>query len=128
MPTKAKQQFQHSRLSSRNALKYLESLKGGSQEDRIRQTAVRFKVDPRRVAGLVAMEWARENFPGLFQRRARKPKFDSEELLQALRRHKTFTATAEALSSTPLTVKALATRYGFKRSEDMRTRQVIWTK
>jgi hypothetical protein len=123
-----KKQFKHSRLSSRAALKHLESLKKGSQEERIRQTAARFGVDPRRIAGLVAMEWARENFPGLFQRRSRKPKFDEDELLQALRRYRTFRATAEALDTTALTVKALAVRYGFKRSEDMRTREIIWTR
>jgi hypothetical protein len=123
----AKKQFKRSRISSRDALKHLESLKKGSQEEKIRQTASRFGVDPRRIAGLVAMEWARENFPGLFQRRARKPKFSEEELLQALRRHRTFTATADALDTTPLTVKALAVRYGFNRSEDLRTREIIWT-
>lgn len=123
-----KKPFKHSRLSSKAALKYLESLKKGSQEDRIRQTAAKFGVDPRRVAGLVAMEWARENFPGLFQRRSRKPKFEEEELLQALRKYRTFRATADALDTSALTVKTLAVRYGFKRSEDLRTREIIWTR
>jgi len=120
--------FKHSRLSSRDALKYLDSLRGGSREDRIRHAAKRFGVDPRRIAGLVAMEWARENFPGLFQRRARQPKFGPEELLAALRKSHTFSATAAALDTTALTVRALSIRYGFKRSENMRTRQVIWTR
>jgi hypothetical protein len=34
--TKAKK-FEHSRLSSRDAMKYLESLRGGDREDRIRK-------------------------------------------------------------------------------------------
>jgi len=125
--TKAKK-FEHSRLSSRDALKYLESLRGGDREDRIRKAAKHFGVDPRRIAGLVAMEWARQNFPGLFQRRARQLKFGSEELLSALRKYSTFSATAGALDTTALTVRALAMRYGFKRSEDMRTREVLWTR
>ena len=124
---KAKQ-FKHSRLSSRDALRYVESLRGGDREDRIRKAAKHFGVDPRRIAGLVAMEWARENFPGLFQRRARQPKFGPEELLEALRKYRTFSGTAGALGTTALTVRGLAMRYGFKRSEDMRTRQVVWTR
>ena len=125
--TKAKK-FKHSRLSSRDALKYLESLRGGDQEARIRQAAKRFGVDPRRIAGLVAMEWARQNYPGLFQRRARRPKFGPDELLTALRKYRTFSSTAAALNTTTLTVRGLAVRYGFKRSEDMRTREVVWTR
>ena len=120
--------FKHSRLSSRDALKYLDSLRGGNREDRIRQAAKHFGVDPRRIAGLVAMEWARENFPGLFQRRARQPKFGPEELLTALRKYSTFSATAAALDTTALTVRALSMRYGLKRSENMKTRQVVWTR
>ena len=119
--------FQHSRLSSRAALKYLDALRGGDREERIRHTAKHFGVDPRRIAGLVAMEWARENFPGLFQRRARQPKFGPEELLAALRKYRTFSGTAGALDTTALTVRALAMRYGFKRSEDLRTRPVSYT-
>jgi hypothetical protein len=120
--------FKPSRLSSREALRHLESLRGGTREDRIRKTAAHFEVDPRRIVGLVAMEWARENFPNLFQRRARQPKFGSEELLEALRKYRTLSATAGALDTTALTVKGLASRYGFKRSEDMGTRQVLWTR
>jgi hypothetical protein len=120
--------FKHSRLSSRDALKYLDSLRGGNREDRIRNAAKHFGVDPRRIAGLVAMEWARENFPGLFQRRARQPKFGPEELLAALRKYTTFSATAAALDTTALTVRALSMRYGLKRSENMKTRQVVWTR
>ena len=120
--------FKHSRLSSRDAMRYLEALRGGDREARIRQTAKHFGCDPRRIAGLVAMEWARENFPGLFQRRARQPKFGSDELLAALRKYQTFSGTAGALNTTTLTVRTLAVRYGFKRSEDMRTREVLWTK
>ena len=125
---KSKAKFKHSRLSSRDALRYLGSLRGGDREDRIRKAAEHFDVDPRRIAGLVAMEWARENFPGLFQRRARQPKFGPDELLRALRKYRTLSATAGALDTTALTVRGLAMRYGFKRSEDMRTRQVIWTR
>jgi hypothetical protein len=124
----SKGKFRHSRLSSRNALQHLESLRGGDREARIRKTAKHFSVDPRRIAGLVAMEWARQNFPGLFQRRARQPKFGPDQLLVELRKYGTFSATAGALDTTALTVRALAMRYGFKRSEDMRTRQVVWTR
>lgn len=125
--TKGKK-FKHSRLSSRDAMKYLEALRGGDREARIRQTAKYFGCDPRRIAGLVAMEWARENFPGLFQRRARQPKFGADELLTALRKYRTFSGTAGALNTTTLTVRNLAVRYGFKRAEDMRTREVVWTR
>ena len=124
----SKGKFKHSRLSSRGALHHLESLRGGNREDRIRKTAKHFDVDPRRIAGLVAMEWARQNFPGLFQRRARQLKFGPDELLVALRKYSTFSATAGALDTTALTVRALAMRYGFKRSEDMRTRLVVGTR
>jgi hypothetical protein len=86
----------------------------GSAEDRVAATARYFKVKPTTVMRHIQFWWPGRKFLSEFgEKESRRPKWDrpTEELLDAMREHKSVNKAAKVLNTTPITLSKALERH-----------------